>query len=118
MMSNVLKALTTIASFNDKDANRLLEKTGSYSHFDEPSSTRIARDALKGMRRWRHKVRGTTYLEIGAASGQCSSENEHSDPKIEGRIFMVYCSADTGELHVRLHDEFLDGRFEGVPNSD
>jgi len=40
-------ALREIASFNDKDASEHLERTGSYSLFDEPGSVEVARAALQ-----------------------------------------------------------------------
>ena len=42
------EALQKIAGFNDKFAERKLAETGSYSHFDEPVSVKIARTALGG----------------------------------------------------------------------
>lgn len=46
--ARLLEALEEIAAFTDTGANERLEKTGSYSSFDEPSAVETARAALKG----------------------------------------------------------------------
>jgi hypothetical protein len=46
-----IEALERIAAFYDTGANAHLEKTGSYSLFDEPGSVRTAREALLKMKR-------------------------------------------------------------------
>jgi hypothetical protein len=42
----LVEALRKIAAFDDTNANRLLEMTGSYAAFDEPASVAIARAIL------------------------------------------------------------------------
>lgn len=41
-----IKALTSMASFNDEHASMHFKHTGSYSGFDEPGSVEEAREAL------------------------------------------------------------------------
>ena len=43
---DLVKALETIAAFQDYTASEHLEETGSYSMFDDPQSVKIARAAL------------------------------------------------------------------------
>jgi hypothetical protein len=71
-------------------------------------------DALRPMLgtggpRWRHKTRGTTYVEIGRATVQASTGTIDED-----NIVVVYRSED-GRLWARERREFEDGRFEPVP---
>ena len=42
-----MEALNAIGCFDDRQGNRRLEETGSYSAFDEPGSVKNARNALK-----------------------------------------------------------------------
>lgn len=42
----IASALNLIACWGDKLANERLEKSGSYSGFDEPGSVKIAREIL------------------------------------------------------------------------
>lgn len=65
--------------------------------------------------RYRHKKRGTIYEVLtDSASLQCSCA-----PEVEHLFgddtFTVYRSVDTGAVYVRPTPEFLDGRFEPVP---
>jgi len=54
-VKGLVAALERIAAFDDEDASAHLEKTGSYSLFDEPGSVEIARAALAAAKesRWR-----------------------------------------------------------------
>jgi hypothetical protein len=61
------------------------------------------------MQLWRHKKRGSEYLEIGRATLQNSGKRPLSDDA----VMIVYQSAE-GRLFVRAEAEFLDGRFERV----
>jgi hypothetical protein len=58
--------------------------------------------------RWRHRVRGSTYQEIGRAEVQASRV------VVEGDTVVVYRSVDDGKLWARPPDEFDDGRFEAL----
>lgn len=55
--------------------------------------------------RWRHKKRGSVYLEIGTAQLQSAG------PILEPTTLVIYCAED-GTLWARPVDEFMDGRFE------
>ncbi len=59
--------------------------------------------------RWRHKKRGSIYIEIGRAKLQASDTGGMSD----NQPMVVYRGED-GQLWVRPEDEFNDGRFELV----
>ena len=70
--------------------------------------------------RWRHKKRGSCYLEIGRGTLQ---QADMSVVITEGTELVAYCAED-GTLHFRRTEEFLDGRFEpmtppmaGLPRS-
>ena len=56
---------------------------------------------------WRHKKRGTTYVEVGRAVLQASN------PALlqEGTQIVIYRGTD-GKLWCRSAAEFEDGRFE------
>jgi hypothetical protein len=58
--------------------------------------------------RWKHKVRGSLYKEVGKATIQCAA------PIQEGQEVVVYQDAQ-GRLYARPMGEFLDGRFDAVP---
>lgn len=65
--------------------------------------------------KWRHKKRGTTYEIIAeGVSLQCSN-----DPTFEALFedddWVVYRADATGAVYVRPTEEFLDGRFEAMP---
>lgn len=59
------------------------------------------------MKRWRHKVRGTIYTEIGRAELQMSRD------LVEGATLVIYRGED-GKLWARQEDEFEDGRFVAI----
>ena len=56
------QALEKIATLDDVGANKVLQRTGSYSAFDEPVSVRIAREAI-----------APDICPIGGAPGFCSA---------------------------------------------
>lgn len=67
------------------------------------------------MARYRHKKRGTIYdVVTDAASIQCAAM-----PEIEAVFgddcWTIYRDVATGSWYVRPTEEFLDGRFEEVP---
>lgn len=71
-------------------------------------------DALRPMlgtggARWRHKKRGTTYVELHRA------ELQHADPRFDCLPLVVYQCEKDGRVWVRPVDEFEDGRFEPAP---
>lgn len=62
--------------------------------------------------RWRHKVRGSSYAEIGRAHAQSAI------PIREGDTVVVYVADADGSMHVRKDAEFDDGRFERIAFHD
>ena len=58
--------------------------------------------------RWRHKVRGSSYAEIGRA------HSKSAIPIREGDTVVVYVADVDGTMHVRKDTEFDDGRFERI----
>ena len=60
----------------------------------------------KPSRWWRHKRRGNLYQEIARGRVQASTR-----PLQEGDVVVIYRGADA-KYHVRLDEEFEDGRFE------
>lgn len=60
--------------------------------------------------RWRHKVRGTSYTEIGRGELQMSGSADETAIS-EGDRMVVYRGED-GKFWVRLEREFEDGRFD------
>lgn len=56
---------------------------------------------------WKHKKRGTAYVEIARAEVQASG------PIKEGDVLVVYRGED-GKTWCRPVSEFEDGRFEKV----
>lgn len=61
-----------------------------------------------GARRWRHKKRGSTYVEIGHAKLQTTPPNTLADYD----EMVIYRSEADGSLWCRARSEFEDGRFE------
>lgn len=57
--------------------------------------------------RWRHRKRGTTYIEIGRAKLQASDAGGLA----EDQEMVVYRSESDGRMWCRPADEFDDGRF-------
>jgi nucleotide-binding universal stress UspA family protein len=60
---------------------------------------------------WRHKKRGTLYAQLGSANLQSSA-----GPVLDNDEVVAYIGLDDGRMWVRPTDEFLDGRFEAVPD--
>jgi hypothetical protein len=59
--------------------------------------------------RWRHKKRGTTYIEIGRGNLQIATDPVEEDDRV-----VIYQSEADGRLWVRGEAEFGDGRFEAL----
>jgi hypothetical protein len=69
------------------------------------------------MARFRHKKRGGVYEVLtDTASLQCSTATEFEDAFGEEN-WTVYRNVKTGAIYVRLTEEFNDGRFERVTES-
>lgn len=62
---------------------------------------------LEESARWRHKKRGTSYVEVGRGGLQTSDPGGLQDDDV-----MVIYRGDDGQFHVRAQHEFMDGRFE------
>jgi hypothetical protein len=62
--------------------------------------------------RWRHKKRGTTYVEIGRGNLQIATDPVEEDDRV-----VIYQSEADGRLWVRGEAEFGDGRFEALPDT-
>ena len=68
------------------------------------------------MATYRHKKRRAVYEVITEyASLQCSAAPEF-ESKFEDDYWTVYRNIKTGAIWVRPTEEFMDGRFERVPN--
>jgi hypothetical protein len=64
---------------------------------------------------WRHKKRGTVYEIItDHATIQCSTYPDFEE-KVGDAAWTVYRNIKTHAIYVRPTKEFLDGRFEMVP---
>jgi hypothetical protein len=64
---------------------------------------------LGPFRIWRHKKRGTSYVEIARAHFQLSGVYS----PIEGDVLVIYRGPDE-QAWARLEHEFEDGRFEEI----
>ena len=63
---------------------------------------------------WRHKKRGTSYEVLhNTASLECASEPQF-ERMFEDEHWIVYRNLRTASIHVRLEQEFEDGRFEQI----
>lgn len=70
------------------------------------------------MERWRYKKRGSVYEVLtNSASLQCSAAPEFED-MFEEDDWTVYRNVETGAIWVRPTPEFMDGRFERVPDGE
>lgn len=58
--------------------------------------------------RWRHRVRQTDYTTLlqGTMVGKT--------PVVEGDTLLAYVDQKSGRVWFRKHEEFHDGRFEGL----
>lgn len=67
------------------------------------------------MRFYRHKKRGTIYevLTTGAKL-QCSAAQEVED-RFLGQEWTIYRDLNSRQIYIRLTAEFMDGRFEQLP---
>lgn len=82
--------------------------------FPTPPIQKEAADEIERLRsalsvettKWRHKTRGTIYVEIGRGTMQDISD-------LDNEPVVIY-RGDDGRLWVRTVDEFEDGRFERV----
>ena len=64
--------------------------------------------------RWRHKKRGSIYIEIGRGILQNAISGID-----DGQPMVLYRSEEDGSLWCRPTDEFEDGRFEPIyPHAD
>ena len=66
----------------------------------------FAGDAL--LRRWLHKVRRSTYIELGRGRIQTTK------PLNDGDAVVLYQSEDNGTLWARRLEDFDDGRYEQI----
>jgi len=75
----------------------------------------LVRDSqMRGFNRWRHKKSGSVYEIIThEAKLQCASDQQLEDT-FECDKWTVYKSIKTGDIWVRLTQEFMDGRFDKV----
>jgi hypothetical protein len=64
-----------------------------------------------GVRRWRHKKRGSVYTEVGRGLLQTQDAGGLTD----NEPMVVYRNEETGALWIRDVTEFEDGRFEALP---
>lgn len=62
---------------------------------------------MEGLKRYRHRVRGTTYHVVGLGRF-----NSSAHPTLDGKECVIYRSEATDSVEVRLAAEFHDGRFE------
>lgn len=58
-------------------------------------------------KQWRHKKRGSTYVEIGRGRMQMNGE-------LDNEPVVIYIADNDGSIWVRPASEFDDGRFERV----
>ena len=75
--------------------------------------------------RWRHKKRGTEYVEIGRGKFQHSKDSadtnevlDYIKDYLDAAEVVIYQSVDDGQIYARLAFEFEDGRFERVTEAD
>lgn len=74
--------------------------------------------AIETGQKWRHKKRGGIY-EIVATDGTIQIASIGDDEMmlmLEDEQWIVYRSVNGHRLYFRMHDEFMDGRFELVPD--
>lgn len=64
----------------------------------------------EGGKRWRHKKRGSTYVEIGRGKMQVAADSSLLDEE----PIVIYRSEQDGSLWARPVTDFEDGRFEAL----
>ena len=64
------------------------------------------KDGTREPPHWKHKKRGTEYVELGRGELQSATS------VIEGDVLVAYRSTHDGKVWVRAQSEFDDGRFE------
>lgn len=102
------EALDRVAAMNDalkKDLGYL--NTRNHELLDKIDHLAARVGEAKESVRWRHKVRGTIYDEIG--EGQLQTREY-----IGGDTYLVLYRGEDGKLWARPMGEFHDGRFERV----
>lgn len=71
---------------------------------------------LRTGQHWRHKKRGSVYEIVATdCTMQCSSYEAWA---MEEEMWVAYRSITGHQLHFRMSEEFLDGRFELVKDAD
>lgn len=68
--------------------------------------------------KWRHKKRGSTYEIVAVDAAIQISTREFEEPAalLEDEDWIAYRPVDGYRLYFRMREEFLDGRFELVPD--
>lgn len=106
----LIKALALAMARDDLDPNSAatLDLYRKDAEFIADGLARCGFGLQLATQRWRHKVRGSSYAEIGRAHAQSAI------PIREGDTVVVYVADVDGTMHVRKDSEFDDGRFEQI----
>jgi hypothetical protein len=70
---------------------------------------------MAGVKLWKHLKRGTTYEVVSDDAGFQWSGNNAIEEHLQEHPLTVYRDIHSGKVYVRPTKEFLDGRFEVVP---